>query len=888
VANNDEEKIKEQASKLEAMEALLEAEKEKNRKVSQEDIKLMEDYAEKLKGLGDSERARLTQAEHSKAIAEEKLKMIQQELQGATKLYDDDLKRLEVAEKQVKVADENIKKVKGTTKAIKEGVAAATELGANLGSAFAAYGKHQFFNTENATKLFKAFKGGTKSMGAFIGSLATAGITSFIDTMIQLIFLVDSFESDIKKATGAGDKFARMATEAYDDVRLMTVPMEDVSKAAVGLFNDFTNFSMENENVQKQLTKTVAVLGRWGVSADSAAKSMQFANKVLGQTPSVAGETLLEMEALAEDIGVAPSKLIDQFAQMGPQLAKLGAAGEKAFKDLARVSKITGLEMEKLLAITDKFDTFEGAAEMTGKLNAALGGNFVNAMDLMTATDPVERFDQIRGAIENAGLSFDEMSYYQRKFYADSLGLSNVGDLALLLSGDMSALGDDIGKTSSDYKDAAQRAQEMATLQEKLQAILMEFVPILLPILDKLHEWLDAFMQDEEAIEELRTDIENFFDKLQLLGDWLDWIVKHWKEVLGVYILITQAGPLVAGALGVIGRALARLAFKQQKYAKISKKTMRAMRMQIPLMLSLGAAAFMIGAGIAIAALGLAKLVTAFSGLGAAAEPAAYAVIGFTIAFGALMLLLAGMVTGPQAVIAAGAVSLLMAVGFAALMMGGGVALAAIGLAEMLKAIPAEGLSRLEKFAEVMAKVAFSLTLLAGALVLLGQPLAVAGAATMGAIALGLGALANVIMDKIEPYIKPLATILSAMQDIDAAGIGDVETAFENITTSINKIQEDEANAIAAALNAASSALTAAKVLGLGNAVVSGAAAAKQQSTSTPSKDAGLKEKIELQITLDAAQTEEFLRGKHVKFTGEQAQAAAFGWAPAPTTGGGG
>ena len=44
--------------------------------------------------------------------------------------------------------------------------------------------------------------------------------------------------------------------------------------------------------------------------------------------------------------------------------------------------------MEKVLNIVSKFDTFEGAAEAAGKLNAALGTNAVNAMDLLMETDP--------------------------------------------------------------------------------------------------------------------------------------------------------------------------------------------------------------------------------------------------------------------------------------------------------------------------------------------------------------------------------------------------------------------------------------------------------------------------------------------------------------------
>jgi hypothetical protein len=115
------------------------------------------------------------------------------------------------------------------------------------------------------------------------------------------------------------------------------------------------------------------------------------------------------------DIGVAPSKMASDFAAAGPQLAKFGSDGVRAFKDLAVAAKVTGIEVGRLMSITGQFDTFEGAATAAGKLNAALGGNFVNAMELVTATDPVERFNMIRDSILDAGLSFDEMSLLSKK-----------------------------------------------------------------------------------------------------------------------------------------------------------------------------------------------------------------------------------------------------------------------------------------------------------------------------------------------------------------------------------------------------------------------------------------------------------------------------------------
>ena len=106
--------------------------------------------------------------------------------------------------------------------------------------------------------------------------------------------------------------------------------------------------------------------------------------------------------------------------------------------------------MDKLLRISEGFDTFEGAATQAGKLNAALGGNFVNAMDLMMAKEPAKRFEMIRDARLSSGKAFDSMSYFERKFYVGAIdGIESTADLAMLLSGDLDALKDSSTETTA-------------------------------------------------------------------------------------------------------------------------------------------------------------------------------------------------------------------------------------------------------------------------------------------------------------------------------------------------------------------------------------------------------------------------------------------------------
>jgi len=347
------------------------------------------------------------------------------------------------------------------------------------------------------------------------------------------------------------------------------------------------------------------------------------------------------------DLGVAPAMLIEQFGSMGNRLAKMGSQGVDAFKDLARISKITGMELGKLIALTEKFDTFEGAAERAGMLNAALGGNFVNAMDLMMETDPAARFEMIRDAIKDTGMTFDDMSYYQRKFYTEAAGLEEVSDLAALMRGDMDALSGGLNQTSADYAAAAEEAREMATFQERLNALFMRMIPILYPVIDWIERMITNLEQWQDGNAELHPQLVGFIDIMKTLGNIIKWVANHWKILVGVWAAFKFA-PLLSG----LGKLTTKLGFIGPSAAP-----------SVGPMLSLGAAAVGVGAGVALAAFGLSKLVKSFKGMKWSEFKMMAA--GITILSGALWLLV-GALAGLSSPVSWVGVAVIGAVGLAA------------------------------------------------------------------------------------------------------------------------------------------------------------------------------------------------------------------------------
>ena len=353
---------------------------------------------------------------------------------------------------------------------------------------------------------------GLKAAGKQMGALA---LMSLVEQTLTLAVSLGDAENAFMKATGASEDFARSISRTYEEGRKFTATAEDMSKSATSLFNTFTDFTFQDQETRDGLIKTGAVLDKLGVSNENFAQGIQIATKGLSMSSEDASQSMLDLQKFAEELGVAPDMLAGQFAEAGDTLMKLGENGDEAFRDLAAAAKVTGLQVNKLLNIVNQFDTFEGAARQAGKLNAALGGNFVNAMDLMMETDPTARFEMIRDSILDTGLSFDDMSYYQKNFYKDALGLDSVGDLALTLSGNMDSVSEETKKTSQDFEEAAERAKTLASFQEQLNAVFAQMIPILTPVIDGMRSLLTFLSDNAMALKILGGAMAGLF-----FGPW--------------------------------------------------------------------------------------------------------------------------------------------------------------------------------------------------------------------------------------------------------------------------------------------------------------------------------------------------------------------------------
>ncbi len=624
-----------------------------------EEIALLQQTADRYRQLNTNGRYKQEILDTQLAIEQKQLDLL--------------LKSKSVTDDEVLKQKEKVDQLKKQNEAYKEQLAVAKEIGKTLGTVFAVYEKNKFFNVENAEKLAKAFKGGNIALQGTAKALGAAAIRSYLDSVVGVVFALEEAEANFIKTTGASREFAKSIRGQYEDLRQLGVQISEVSDSNAALYRTFTDFTTLSPETRDEIGKIGALLGRRGIDFQDFAAGVQATNKAFGQTGPQAAQTAMQLEALASRLQIPPQLMAKEFASSSAALAKLGKDGPIAFARLAFAFKKTGLEINKIIKISEAFDTFDGAATQAGKLNAALGGNFVNAMDLMMATDPVERFEMIRDSLTAAGLEFDTMGYYQRKFIAESVGLDGPNELAMLMSGNLEGLADSAQLSQAEIVELEKKAAEATKVQEKFNGAMRSFIVVLEPAIDLLQRFGDFLATNKEFAAGLGYVIMGLVSAFVL-----------YKATMMALFVIESLR-----AIGLLGLAGAEKTKNQvtKESLLLSDATAVSLAKLTPLMLAFGAAVFLVGLGVAAAAIGLGFMAQSFGGLGEAAWPAAAAIIGFTVAFTAMMLVLAAMVTGPQAAVAAGAIGLLAGVGLAALAIGGGMFLAAKSFSVFVEAM---------------------------------------------------------------------------------------------------------------------------------------------------------------------------------------------------------
>ena len=348
-----------------------------------------------------------------------------------------------------------------------------------MGDAWKTAGTSAMFSAGGLRGIGKAFKEIASPM-----NLAGSSLNSFIEGTISLTLAADEASVLFNKTTGMVGQFEDQIRSSEKELRSMGVGISDLYKNMAMLATEVGTFTDMSETSQSSMVKGISVMEKFGISAEETTGNINTMMASMGLTGEEAVKLQQSLLLTAMENNIATNKMMSDFANSADELAAFGDRGVEVFGDLAIAAKKSNMEVGDLLNIALKFDTFEGATESVGKLNALLGGPFLNSLEMVMTTDPTERLSMIQDALNSTGKSFQDMSYYERKAIADAAGLASTADLAKVMSGEFDGLAGSIGKTEEELAAMEKTSTDFNTLFEEAKQTLMMFAVELKPVID--------------------------------------------------------------------------------------------------------------------------------------------------------------------------------------------------------------------------------------------------------------------------------------------------------------------------------------------------------------------------------------------------------------------
>jgi len=369
---------------------------------------------------------------------------------------------------------------------------------------------------ENLRNSVLGLSGGMQSLGAMI-TAGAGGIDGFaasmadsvasgelflnmglkmLDTAIQFALAQDQAISDFRSATGAGDEFNESIIATESALRQSGVELEEAAAAYRTLKNEVVGFTNLSKTQQEELAKTTALLAEMGFSLGTQADITQAAMQSMNMTVEESQQLLTDIASVARTVGMDVDKMGQQFSSNKEFIVSFGKDGAEVFEDMAIQAKSLGMELGTLTGVVDKFTTFDQAGQSVGRLNAILGGPFLNSIDMLNASmeDPTEAIKMLRGAVDEAGVSLEDMGRAQKMAMADALGMS-IEDMTNMMGKSTEEL--EIHRI--EQEELAAQAAETMSISQKLdkawQAMYINMRPFIEDVIIPAVEWFGRLAQ---------------------------------------------------------------------------------------------------------------------------------------------------------------------------------------------------------------------------------------------------------------------------------------------------------------------------------------------------------------------------------------------------------
>ena len=313
----------------------------------------------------------------------------------------------------------------------------------------------------------------------------------------------------------------------------------------IEMFGDFTMAIGRTVKAGDQLSKVGLQIARgFGVNGQGAGQLLKVWENI-GMGADDASESMKTSIKAANAAGIPVNMLADDLVKSSTYMARFGKEGQKTLIQGAAWARKYDISLEQLRTTVEGFDMFDDAAKSASKLNTAFG-TMINSMDLMMEDDPAKRLDMIRQQMLAQGMTYDKLTPKQRRYFSETMKLSEEQTAALLDSKNANESYTDFQAKAAKKEKGELDAKKM--MQKQLQATAqtmyafgMAFDRVTVAIGKAIRPLLEVlglakkggkdFNSFGGVMESITKTVVEFFESLSRNKDWNAFMIELAKDL---------------------------------------------------------------------------------------------------------------------------------------------------------------------------------------------------------------------------------------------------------------------------------------------------------------------------------------------------------------------
>ena len=287
----------------------------------------------------------------------------------------------------------------------------------------------------------------------------------------------DSSSAAIRRMAGSHGDLAAQTYASHREMLQYGVTATDAGQAFQSLYQEMAGFSHMSRENGKILRDQVSLLNEVGVAANETTKMFNVLNKGLGMSGPQLSEYSAKLFDMSSALRVAPEVIFKDWNMASKELMKYGHGMVGVLEGLERQSKRTGLAMGDLLGIAKQFDQFDSAGEAVGRLNAILGGPYLNAINMVYMTED-ERIQALRETISLSGRVWSSLHRHEQQAIATAAGITDMSVAAQLFGGTQTEFEAAAANQAALQKRAIASQKAMDQMKQAAMGLAIAIVPI--------------------------------------------------------------------------------------------------------------------------------------------------------------------------------------------------------------------------------------------------------------------------------------------------------------------------------------------------------------------------------------------------------------------------